>query len=68
MIFQDPRAHVDPLWRVGDHIGEPLRLPAASATDVNERSRAMLDAVGIADPDLCLRSYPDQLSGGMLSG
>ena len=26
----------------------------------------MLDAVGIADPDRCLRSYPDQLSGGML--
>ena len=67
MIFQDPRAHVDPLWRIGDHIGEPLRFRVASAlATVHERSRAMLDAVGIADPDRCLRSYPDQLSGGML--
>jgi peptide/nickel transport system ATP-binding protein len=66
MIFQDPRAHVDPLWRVSDHIGEPLHSRGLSDRDVHERSRAMLDAVGIADPDRCLRSYPDQLSGGML--
>jgi oligopeptide/dipeptide ABC transporter ATP-binding protein len=66
MIFQDPRAHVDPLWRISDHIGEPLRGRGVDDDEVRERSRAMLDSVGIADPDLCLRSYPDQLSGGML--
>src|SRR6185369_10321338 len=66
MIFQDPRAHVDPLWRIRDHIGEPLRSRGLGDKEVHERSRAMLDSVGIADPDRCLRSYPDQLSGGML--
>jgi ABC-type microcin C transport system duplicated ATPase subunit YejF len=26
MIFQDPRAHIDPLWTAGDHLTEGLRV------------------------------------------
>jgi oligopeptide/dipeptide ABC transporter ATP-binding protein len=66
MIFQDPRAHVDPLWRVADHIAEPLRLGRMSRAEIRERTHELLAAVGIADPERCAVSYPDQLSGGML--
>ena len=66
MIFQDPRAHVDPLWRVSDHMAAPLRLRDLDREAIHTRSRELLDAVGIADPDHCLEAYPDQLSGGML--
>ena len=67
MIFQDPRAHIDPLWRVEDHITEALKLRGGrSRQEMREQCLELLRSVGIADPKHCLRSYPDQLSGGML--
>jgi oligopeptide/dipeptide ABC transporter ATP-binding protein len=67
MIFQDPRAHTNPVRRIGDFMTEALRtnmsVPAAEA-----RARAvdMLGQVGIEDGERRLRQYPHQLSGGML--
>ncbi|WP_368661555.1 ABC transporter ATP-binding protein [Streptomyces sp. NA04227] len=65
MIFQDPRAAMNPLRRTGDFLTESLRLntgmPAARAT---ERAAEMLDAVGL--DAAVLRRYPGELSGGML--
>ncbi|MER7848961.1 ABC transporter ATP-binding protein [Kitasatospora sp. NPDC096077] len=65
MIFQDPRAAINPLRRIGDFLTESVRLTGAmSATDADRRAAELLDAVGLR-PDL-LRHYPGQLSGGML--
>ena len=67
MVFQDPRAHTNPVRRIGDFMTEALRtnmsVPAAEA-----RARAvdMLGQVGIVDGERRLRQYPHQLSGGML--
>ncbi len=67
MIFQDPRAHTNPVRRIGDFLTEALRtnhkVPAAQA-----RGRAvdMLTQVGVEDGAMWLRQYPHQLSGGML--
>ncbi|KQV21665.1 MULTISPECIES: ABC transporter ATP-binding protein [unclassified Kitasatospora] len=63
MIFQDPRAAINPLRRLGDFLTEGLngRLAAGAAT---ERAAEMLDAVGL--PASVLGRYPGQLSGGML--
>ncbi|OIJ99631.1 ABC transporter ATP-binding protein [Streptomyces colonosanans] len=66
MIFQDPRASVNPMRRVGDFLTEGMRaagVPAAAATD---RAEELLDAVGIRDPRGALRRHPHQFSGGML--
>jgi peptide/nickel transport system ATP-binding protein len=67
MIFQDPRAHVNPVRRIGDFMTEALRmdrrLPAAYA---EKRAVAMLAQVGIEDGARRLRQYPHELSGGML--
>ncbi|MER5637941.1 ABC transporter ATP-binding protein [Kitasatospora sp. NPDC002227] len=65
MIFQDPRAGINPVRRIGDFLTEPLRLthrwPRRRA---EERAAELLAAVGL--PDLRLDRYPHELSGGML--
>ena len=67
MIFQDPRAHVNPVRRIGDFMTEALRtnldVPAAEAY---RRAADMLGQVGIDDGARRLRQYPHELSGGML--
>ncbi len=67
VINQNPRAHINPVHRIEDFLLEGLLL-------IDKRPRArlrqmladILSEVGIADPERCLRSYPHQLSGGML--
>lgn len=67
MIFQDPRAHIDPLWRIEDYVGEGLRVHrGVSKSAARERSAALLSSMGIMDAERVLRAYPGQLSGGML--
>ncbi len=67
MIFQDPRAGINPIRRVGDFLTESLRLnrrwPAARA---RTRGLALLRAVGLDDAERHFRQYPHELSGGML--
>jgi oligopeptide/dipeptide ABC transporter ATP-binding protein len=67
MIFQDPRAHIDPLWRIEDYVGEGLRLHRGLSKIVaRDRSAELLASMGIIDVERVLRAYPGQLSGGML--
>ncbi|MFD7495931.1 ABC transporter ATP-binding protein [Streptomyces sp. NPDC059832] len=66
MVFQDPRASVNPLRRVGDFLTEGLRAAGAAAGAATARAEELLDAVGIRDPRGALRRYPHQFSGGML--
>ncbi|HXL44250.1 MAG TPA: ABC transporter ATP-binding protein [Gaiellaceae bacterium] len=67
MIFQDPRAHIDPLWTCGDHLTEGLRVHGGhSRASARMRALELLAQVGITDRERVLRSYPGELSGGML--
>ncbi|WP_405747135.1 ABC transporter ATP-binding protein [Streptomyces sp. NBC_01525] len=66
MVFQDPRASVNPLRRVGDFLTEGLRAAGTSAAAATARAEELLDAVGIRDPRGALRRHPHQFSGGML--
>jgi oligopeptide/dipeptide ABC transporter ATP-binding protein len=67
MIFQDPRAGVDPLWTVGDHLTEGMRIHSGlSRKAAKERAIELLAKVGIRDGAKRLRQYPHQLSGGLL--
>lgn len=67
MVFQDPRAGINPMRTIGDHLTETLRLcdrrPAAEA---RARAVEMLGAVRMPRPDEHLRQHPHELSGGML--
>jgi oligopeptide/dipeptide ABC transporter ATP-binding protein len=66
MVFQDPRASVNPLRRVGDFLTEGLRASGTPADRAAARAGELLEAVGIRDPRGALRRFPHQFSGGML--
>ena len=63
MIFQDPYASLNPRWRIGDIVAEPLLeqgliLPAQAPA----RVAALLASVGLQGADV--RQFPHQFSGG----
>jgi len=63
MIFQDPYGSVNPRWKVGDIIGEPLRVHTSlGALERRRRAEELLEAVGL-NPAWHDR-YPHQFSGG----
>jgi peptide/nickel transport system ATP-binding protein len=66
MIFQEPMSALDPVFTVGEQIGEAIRVHfGASRREARERAIDMLDRVGIPDPARRHDEYPHQLSGGM---
>jgi len=66
MILQDPMASLNPLFTVGDQVGEPLRVhEGASRRGAWAKARELLEAVRIPAPEARLREYPHQMSGGM---
>ena len=65
MIFQDPLAHLNPVYSVGWQIAETFRAHgAASQAEARERTVELLQRVGIAEPARRARDYPHQFSGG----
>ncbi|MGW4959159.1 ABC transporter ATP-binding protein [Nonomuraea sp. NPDC004186] len=67
VIFQDPRAHINPVRTVGDFLTEALRVHRRSSRRAaEERAVRVLDEVGVADARRRLRQYPHELSGGLL--
>ena len=64
IVFQGALHSLNPVHRVGDQIGEPIRLhePSLRAAEVSERVRELLEQVGL--PRARDRAYPHQLSGG----
>jgi len=66
MIFQEPMTALSPVHSVGNQIMEVVRLHEdISKKDARRRAAAMLDRVGIPDPDQRLDQYPFEFSGGM---
>jgi oligopeptide/dipeptide ABC transporter ATP-binding protein len=66
MVFQDPRASVNPLRRVGDFLTEALRAVGVARGVALKRAEGLLEEVGVRDPRGALGRYPHQFSGGML--
>ncbi|WP_433239150.1 ABC transporter ATP-binding protein [Streptosporangium sp. CA-135522] len=66
MIFQDPRASINPLHRIGDFVTEGMRAGGVSRKEALRRAEELLESVGIRDPRTALRSRPHEFSGGML--
>ena len=65
MVFQEPLTSLNPVFTIGDQIGEAIstheELPES---EVTRRSVQLLKDVGIASPAERLSDYPHQLSGG----
>lgn len=66
MVFQNPKAYLNPVMRVGDQISEGmianLGLSKSKALD---ESITMLENVRLASPQTRVHQYPHELSGGM---
>ncbi|MEH2565502.1 ABC transporter ATP-binding protein [Bradyrhizobium sp. AZCC 2289] len=66
MIFQNPRAALNPIRKVGDQIEDVLRQHVQAApSDRGEKAIEALEAVKIARPRERYHAYPFELSGGM---
>jgi oligopeptide/dipeptide ABC transporter ATP-binding protein len=63
-VFQEPGASLNPTLRVASQIRESLQLHRPAAATDAEVLR-WLQQVGIPAPELRMRDYPHQLSGGM---
>ena len=65
MIFQEPMTALNPLYTVGNQIGEVLELHEGLRPNA-ARARAieLLTRTGIPEPERRVDAYPHQLSGG----
>jgi microcin C transport system ATP-binding protein len=65
IIFQEPMSSLNPLQRVGKQVAEAMtlhgKMPRAA---LRRRVLALLDEVGLNDPQRIMESYPHLLSGG----
>ena len=66
MVFQEPMTALDPLMRIGEQVGESLKLHSVLGKEALERQvEAALAAVKLEDPKSLMKRYPHELSGGM---
>jgi oligopeptide/dipeptide ABC transporter ATP-binding protein len=67
VVFQDPRAHINPMRSVGDFLIEGLcTTRGVRRAEAEKRVSALLADVGIPDAARRLRQRPHELSGGLL--
>lgn len=65
-IFQDPMTSLNPLLTIEEQILEPILLHLKLPLDeARQRAIELLASVGIPEPELRMKQYPHQFSGGM---
>ena len=64
MIFQDPLAHLNPVYDVGWQVAETLTVHGQSGRDARGRALELMQRVGIPDAERRFHDYPHQFSGG----
>ena len=65
MVFQEPMTALNPVKTIGEQVAEGIRWhTGANRRDAEDRSRKMLDRVGLPEAKFPLSRYPHELSGG----
>ena len=66
MVFQEPMTSLNPVRRVWEQVGEPLRVHRGLGwREIRKRVLRMFEMVGIPEPKARLDAFPHQLSGGL---
>ena len=66
MVLQDPMTSLNPVFSIGNQVGEPLAIhQKLKGTALREKVKEMLRRVRIPAPEVRMRDYPHQMSGGM---
>jgi peptide/nickel transport system ATP-binding protein len=66
MIFQEPMSSLSPVHRIGDQVGEAIRLhERVSKKEARERTIELLRKVEIPRPEKAIDQFPFEFSGGM---
>jgi peptide/nickel transport system ATP-binding protein/oligopeptide transport system ATP-binding protein len=66
MVFQEPMTSLNPVFTIGNQVAEAvLTHMKISRRQAREMTVAMLDRVGISEPEKRIHDYPHQLSGGL---
>ena len=66
MILQDPMMSLDPVFTIGDQIGETLKRHTGLRGDsLIQRIKELLVAVNIQEPSRRIKQWPHEMSGGM---
>jgi len=67
MIFQEPMRSLNPVFTIGKQLIETIRAHEdVKPVDAYDRSVDWLRRVGLPNPERVMRSYPHEMSGGML--
>lgn len=65
MVFQEPLTSLNPVFKIGDQIGEAIRIHQNLEEEkTHRRCIQLLQDVGIPSPEERMNAYPHQLSGG----
>jgi oligopeptide/dipeptide ABC transporter ATP-binding protein len=65
MVFQEPLTSLNPVFTIGNQIGEAITVHEKVEPDeLRKRCVRLLKDVGIPSPEHRLKDYPHQLSGG----
>ena len=65
MVFQEPLTSLNPVFTIGDQVGESIKIHEQIESDaLEQRCIRLLKDVGIPSPEDRLKDYPHQLSGG----
>ncbi|MGY0055309.1 dipeptide/oligopeptide/nickel ABC transporter permease/ATP-binding protein [Streptomyces sp. LZ34] len=65
-VPQEPMSNLDPTFRIGTQLTDPMRLHLKlTAREARQKALALLERVGIAEPERVYHAYPHQISGGM---
>lgn len=65
-IFQDPMTSLNPLFTVEQQLVETMLANTELKPDeAYEKALELMEAVGIPQPELRIKQYPHQFSGGM---
>jgi len=66
MILQDPMVSLNPVYTIGDQVAEPVKIHQKLSPRLAwEKAKEMLRLVGIPSPEVRMKEYPHQMSGGM---